>query len=48
MITLHAWLTRPRLPKEYDARIYKYLWHIAMAEGIMYITILIMILILKW
>ena len=40
MITLIQYLTRPKnLPKEYDAEIYKHLWHLSMAEGVVYILI---------
>ncbi|GAG00861.1 unnamed protein product, partial [marine sediment metagenome] len=41
MITLIAYLTRPELPKEYDSRIYKFLFRVAVTEGLLYITILL-------
>lgn len=47
MISLLQYLTRPRLPREYDGQIYKHLWHTAMIEGVLYISTLLIILIFK-
>ena len=42
MITFIQYLTKPKLPKEYDGRIYKHLWYCAMIEGASYTLIALM------
>jgi hypothetical protein len=44
MWTLLAYLTKPKLPKQYDGEIYRHLWHITICESLFYIGILITIM----
>ena len=39
MITLIQYLTKPKVPKEYDGKIYKHLFYCSIVEGIVYILI---------
>jgi hypothetical protein len=47
MVTLYSYLTKPDIPKdlpEFQVRIYKHLFQIAVIEGLLYISVLLFII----